>query len=181
MKVINTAIPEVKIIVPNIFKDKRGYFFESFNRDEFNKKTGIELNFVQENQSKSEFGVVRGLHYQLPPAEQGKLVRIIKGKVFDVAVDIRLNSPTFGKWVGEVLSEKNKKQMWIPSGFAHGFVTLSKTSEFLYKTTEKYYPEYERTIKFNDNFLNIDWGISPLKASLKDYNGVKFKNSELFN
>ena len=185
MKVINTAIPEVKIIVPNIFKDKRGYFFESFNRDEFNKKTGIELNFVQENQSKSEFGVVRGLHYQLEPKPQGKLVRCVSGTVFDVAVDIRQSSPTFGEWTSVVLDNLNKKMFWIPAGFAHGFLALEENSEVLYKASEFWSNDHDRSIKWNDTNININWPLNDIncsepRLSEKDAKAPPLKNAEVF-
>ena len=140
MKVTSLAIPDVLLIEPRVFEDARGFFFESFNLNEFKKATGLDVNFVQDNHSKSAKGILRGLHYQLPPYAQGKLVRVIQGEVFDVAVDIRPGSKTYGKWVGEVLSAENKKQLWIPEGLAHGFLTLSDTSEFLYKTTDFYHP-----------------------------------------
>ncbi len=140
-----------------MFGDDRGFFFESFNQEQFEKAAGKKINFVQDNHSKSVKGVLRGLHYQLTPKAQGKLVRVIQGEVFDVAVDIRRSSPTFGKWVGEILSADNKKQVWIPKGFAHGFVTLSDTAEFLYKTTDFYSPEHEESIVWNDATIAIKW------------------------
>src|SRR5664279_1088947 len=156
MKVIKTAIPEVLIIEPKVFGDSRGFFYESFNQKAFQQATGLDINFVQDNHSHSAKGVLRGLHYQIQQP-QGKLVRVVKGTVFDVAVDIRKSSPTFGLWVGAELSEENHRQMWIPAGFAHGFVVLTDSAEFLYKTTDYYAPEYERSIIWNDPDLAIDW------------------------
>ena len=155
MKVTDTSIPDVKIIEPMIFEDERGFFFESFNHKKFEKAIGRKVSFVQDNHSKSSKGVLRGLHYQLPPYEQGKLVRVIQGEVFDVAVDIRDTSPTFGKWVSEILSAENKRQIWIPEGFAHGFLTLSETAELVYKTTYFYSKIHEVKINFFDRDLNI--------------------------
>ncbi|WP_108649845.1 dTDP-4-dehydrorhamnose 3,5-epimerase [Dongshaea marina] len=157
MNIIKTAIPEVLVIEPPIFGDDRGFFFESFNQKQFEDVVGQSLEFVQDNHSKSSRGVLRGLHYQLAPHAQGKLVRCVAGEVFDVAVDIRQGSVTFGKWIGEHLSAENKKQMWIPAGFAHGFVTLSESAEFLYKTTDYYAPVSERCIAWDDPTLNISW------------------------
>jgi dTDP-4-dehydrorhamnose 3,5-epimerase len=169
MNVIKTAIPDVLIFEPKVFGDERGFFFESFNQKIFEEAVGRSVTFVQDNHSKSSKGVLRGLHYQLEPYAQGKLVRCIAGEVFDVAVDIRKNSPTFGQWVGINLSAYNKRHFWIPEGFAHGFLTLSETAEFLYKTTDYYAPEYERSIKWNDKNLTIEWPleITPL-LSAKD-------------
>ena len=164
MKVTDTKIPDVKIIEPTVFEDERGYFFESFNHKKFEEAIGREVSFVQDNHSKSVKGVLRGLHYQLPPHAQGKLVRVVQGEVFDVAVDIRKSSPTFGQWVAEVLSAGNKKQLWIPEGFAHGFLTLSDTAEFLYKTTDYYAKECERSIRWNDQTLRIEW--PPMKVPI---------------
>jgi dTDP-4-dehydrorhamnose 3,5-epimerase len=157
MKVTPTRIPDVLIIEPKVFGDERGFFFESFHQKAFNEAVGQEITFVQDNHSKSAKNVLRGLHFQLPPKAQGKLVRVIQGEVFDVAVDIRKASATYGQWVGELLNAENKKQLWIPSGFAHGFVTLSETAEFLYKTTDYYSPEHERCIAWNDPVLAIEW------------------------
>ena len=169
MKVTDTSIPDVKIIEPTIHEDERGFFFESFNQKQFKEAIGRNVTFVQDNHSKSQKGVLRGLHYQLPPCAQGKLVRVVQGEVYDVAVDIRESSPTFGQWIGEYLSAKNKKQLWIPEGFAHGFLTLSNNAEFLYKTTDYYSPKHERTIKWNDRSINIDWPFKDnLKLSIKD-------------
>jgi dTDP-4-dehydrorhamnose 3,5-epimerase len=168
MKVTPLAIPDVLLIEPQVFGDDRGFFFESFNQERFEKAVGKKINFVQDNHSKSVKRVLRGLHYQLPPKAQGKLVRVIQGEVFDVAVDIRKSSPTFGKWVGEILSADNKKQMWIPEGFAHGFVTLSDTAEFLYKTTDFYSPEHEECILWDDKTIAVQWLGSEFILSEKD-------------
>lgn len=157
MNIIKTAIPEVLIIEPKVFGDERGFFFESFNQRQFEEAFGYSVNFVQDNHSKSSKGVLRGLHYQKAPHAQGKLVRCVAGEVFDVAVDIRKGSATFGQWVGVHLSGENKRQLWIPEGFAHGFVTLSESAEFLYKTTDYYAPESERVIIWNDSDLGIEW------------------------
>lgn len=180
MKFIRTAIPEVIIIEPKVFGDDRGFFFESFNEREFAEAVGAPVRFVQDNHSRSTRGVLRGLHYQLPPYAQDKLVRVVSGEVFDVAVDIRKGSPTFGCWVGELLSETNKRQLWIPSGFAHAFLTLSSTSDFLYKTTDFYSPKAERCIRWDDPQLGITWPFegSPL-LSKKDISGVKFSEAQL--
>ncbi len=175
MKVTPLSIPDVLLIEPQVFEDARGFFFESFREDLFRKETSLNVSFVQDNHSKSAKGVLRGLHYQIPPYAQGKLVRVIQGEVFDVAVDMRESSPTFGKYVAQVLSAENKKQMWIPEGFAHGFVTLSEESEFLYKVTSYYSPKHERCIIWNDSTLNIDWGsTTQLKISQKDLAGINF-------
>ncbi|EMS1065160.1 dTDP-4-dehydrorhamnose 3,5-epimerase [Providencia stuartii] len=157
MKIIPTEIPDVLIIEPKIFEDERGFFFESFNQKQFDEAVGYPVNFVQDNHSKSVKGVLRGLHYQEEPYAQGKLVRCIVGEVFDVAVDIRKSSPTFGKWVGVNLSAENKRQLWIPEGFAHGFLVLSETTEFVYKTTNYYSPNHEGSILWNDQNLSIQW------------------------
>lgn len=181
MKVIATAIPDVKIIEPSAFGDERGWFFESFNQQKFEEAIGHRVNFVQDNHSLSRQGVLRGLHYQLPPHAQGKLVRVIKGEVFDVAVDIRKSSPTFGQWVGVKLSAENKRQCWIPAGFAHGFLTLSDEAEFLYKTDDYYSPSSERSIVWNDKMLSIAWPDSMmLQLSSKDSQAQSFDNAELF-
>ena len=156
MKAISTAIPEVFIIEPRVFGDARGFFFESFNQKVFDEATGTCHQFVQDNHSRSRRGVLRGLHYQLQQP-QGKLVRVTQGAVFDVAVDIRRNSPTFGRWVGVELSAENQRQLWVPPGFAHGFVVTSDTADFLYKTTDYYAPQFERSIAWNDPQLAIDW------------------------
>lgn len=180
MQVIRTAIPDVLIIEPKVFGDARGFFFESFNQKSFNEATGLDVNFVQDNHSKSVRGVLRGLHYQIQQP-QGKLVRVVQGEVFDVAVDIRKRSPTFGQWVGELLSGENKRQLWIPAGFAHGFVVLSETAEFLYKTTDYYAPQFERCIAWDDADLKIDWQFSGVPAlSAKDAVGARFARAEVF-
>ncbi len=181
MKVTPLNIPDVLLIEPRVFEDARGFFFESFREDVFRKETSLNVSFVQDNHSKSSQGVLRGLHYQLPPHAQGKLVRVIQGKVLDVAVDIRESSPTCGQYVAEILSSDNKKQLYIPEGFAHGFLTLSDTSEFLYKTTDFYHPESERCILWNDGTLNINWPNNlNIQVSAKDHLGQNFKSSELF-
>lgn len=175
MNIIKTAIPDVLIIEPKVFGDERGFFFESFNQKFFEDAVGHPVNFVQDNHSKSSKGVLRGLHYQLAPHAQGKLVRCVAGEVFDVAVDIRKSSPTFGQWVGVNLSAENKRQLWIPEGFAHGFVTLSEGAEFLYKTTSYYHPASEGCIIWNDPELNIKWQLnSDVSLSAKDANGKRF-------
>ncbi len=168
MKATPTRIPDVFVIEPLVFGDDRGFFFESFNERAFRDATHTNVTFVQDNHSKSTKGVLRGLHYQLPPKAQGKLVRVVQGEVFDVVVDIRNDSSTFGHWVAETLSAENKKQLWVPPGFAHGFLTLSDTAEFLYKTTDYWSPEHERVIKWNDATLNISWpfnGVLPVLAA----------------
>lgn len=180
MKVTPTDIPDVLIIEPKVFGDERGFFFESFNKKEFEGATGVVDDFVQDNHSKSSKGVLRGLHYQIKQP-QGKLVRVTSGEVFDVAVDLRKASATFGQWVGVKLSEENKRQFWVPAGFAHGFIVLSEAAEFLYKTTDYYAPEYERCIRWDDSDLRIDWqcNVEPL-VSEKDALGVSFKESDVF-
>ena len=181
MKVTPLSIPDVLVIEPRVFEDTRGFFFESFREDVFKKETSLNVSFVQDNHSKSSQGVLRGLHYQLPPHAQGKLVRVIQGEVLDVAVDIRESSPTCGQYVAEILSSDNKKQLYIPEGFAHGFLTLSDTSEFLYKTTDFYHPDSERCILWNDVALNIEWPKDlNIQVSPKDLLGKSFKSSELF-
>ncbi|QDX22991.1 dTDP-4-dehydrorhamnose 3,5-epimerase [Pandoraea pnomenusa] len=175
MQLIATAIPDVKVVEPKVFGDTRGYFFESFNQRNFDTALGETLTFVQDNQSRSARGVLRGLHYQVQQP-QGKLVRVLQGEIYDVAVDIREGSPTFGKWVAEVLSAENKKQLWIPAGFAHGFVVTSETAEVLYKTTDYWAPQFERCIRWDDPTLAIPWplaGITPL-VSDKDRQGMLF-------
>lgn len=157
MKITPTKIPGVLVIEPQIYGDERGFFFESFNQKRFNDAVGYDVKFVQDNHSKSAKSVLRGLHYQLPPKAQGKLVRVVQGEVFDVAVDIRKGSPTYGQWVGVTLSAENKQQLWIPAGLAHGFLTLSDTAEFLYKTTDYYAQDHERSIRWDDPTLNIKW------------------------
>ena len=180
MKVIDTNIPDVKIIEPKVFGDARGFFYESYNAGEFADATGVHETFVQDNHSRSGKNVLRGLHYQIKRA-QGKLVRVISGEVFDVAVDIRRSSNTFGQWVGVVLTDKNFHQLWVPAGFAHGFVVISEQAEFLYKTTDYYAPEYERCIAWNDPDLNIDWPHEgkPI-LSAKDQEGVPFESAEVY-
>ena len=179
MKVTRLQIPDVLLIEPRVFGDERGFFYESFNQAAFNKATGLNPDFVQDNHSKSAKNVLRGLHYQIPPKAQGKLVRVVAGEVFDVAVDIRRDSPTFGRWVGENLSESNKRQLWIPPGFAHGFLVLSESAEFLYKTTDYYAPECERSILWNDPDVGINWPLdgipllSAKDAQAKPLSGVE--------
>lgn len=182
MKATPTAIPDVMVIEPKVFGDARGFFYESFNQAAFNAATGTAFEFVQDNHSRSSKGVLRGLHYQLPPHAQGKLVRVVRGAVWDVAVDIRRNSPTFGKWVAETLTEENHKQFWIPPGFAHGFVVLSDTADFLYKTTNYYAPQSDRGIFWNDADLAIEWpdlGVDFL-LSEKDLKQAAFQQAEVF-
>ena len=176
MKVTPTAIADVLIIEPKVFGDARGFFYESFNQQAFDKATGAHHQFVQDNHSRSTKGVLRGLHYQIEQP-QGKLVRVARGAVFDVAVDIRKSSPTFGKWVGVELSEENHRQLWVPPGFAHGFLVLSGTADFLYKTTDYYAPEHERCIAWNDPAIGIQWplalhGIDQPILSVKDLQGI---------
>ncbi len=182
MDVKKLAIPEVILFTPRVFGDDRGFFFESFNTQVFEQATGLQADFVQDNHSKSQRGVLRGLHYQLPPHAQGKLVRVVQGEVFDVAVDIRQSSPHFGQWVGEVLSAENKYQLWIPPGFAHGFITLSETAEFLYKTTDFYAPQAERSIIWNDPRIAIQWHFNgtPL-LSAKDQQSVPLTQATVFD
>ncbi|CCI06635.1 dTDP-4-dehydrorhamnose 3,5-epimerase [Microcystis aeruginosa] len=180
MKVIPTEIPDVLIIEPQVYGDDRGFFLESFNQKDFREKTGVNTTFVQDNHSMSLKNVLRGLHYQIPNP-QGKLVRVVNGSVFDVAVDARQSSPTFGQWVGCVLSAENKRIFWVPEGFAHGFLVLSDRAEFLYKTTNYYYPKYEKTISWNDADLGIDWPLeTPPILSPKDQAGQPFKSVEVF-
>ncbi|MFA6930948.1 MAG: dTDP-4-dehydrorhamnose 3,5-epimerase [Lentisphaeria bacterium] len=181
MQATRLSIPDVVLFTPKVFGDERGFFFESFNERIFRELTGLSVNFVQDNHSKSQKGVLRGLHYQLPPKAQGKLVRVVQGEVFDVAVDIRKNSPTFGKWVGQLLSAENKHQMWIPEGFAHGFVTMSDTAEFLYKTTDYYAPEYERCIAWDEEKIGIRWPfLEKPVLSGKDQLGLALNAAEVF-
>jgi dTDP-4-dehydrorhamnose 3,5-epimerase len=180
MKVTATAIPEVLLIEPTVFGDARGFFFESFNQQQWRKATGLDRVFVQDNHSRSGQGVLRGIHYQICQA-QGKLVRVVLGEVFDVAVDLRRASTTFGKWVGAVLSAENKRQLWIPEGFGHGFVVLSEHAEFLYRTTDYWAPEHERCIVWNDPDLGISWPIaSPPILSAKDAAGFAFRDAEVY-
>lgn len=185
MDVQSLSIPDVKIIAPQVFGDARGYFFESYNAQKLAKAANITEEFVQDNQSRSAKGVLRGLHYQVHPKAQGKLVRVLEGEIFDVAVDLREGSPTFGQWVGEVISAENKKQIWVPAGFAHGFLTLSETAEILYKTTDFWSPEHERAIKWDDATLAIEWPLHRLdgaapQLSAKDADAASFKKAEYF-
>ena len=180
MNVIKTTIPDVIILEPNVFGDDRGFFYESFNQSNFEAGIGRKVTLVQDNHSKSIKNVLRGLHYQIDQP-QGKLVRVVSGEVFDVAVDIRKSSPTFGRWVGEILSAKNKRQLWVPEGFAHGFLTLSETAEFLYKTTNYYSPQFERCIAWDDKSLKIDWPIQgEPNLSKKDSQGSSLELAEVF-
>ena len=180
MKVIDTAIPDVKIIEPKVFGDDRGFFFESFNQKRFEEAIGSKVDFVQDNHSRSVKGVLRGLHYQIQHP-QGKLVRVTVGEVFDVAVDLRQSSPTFGQWVGVTLSAENKRQLWVPEGFAHGFVVTSDVAEFLYKTTDYWYPEFERSLLWNDETVGIEWPLNsaPMLAA-KDAAGRAWPDSDYF-
>jgi dTDP-4-dehydrorhamnose 3,5-epimerase len=180
MKVIKTEIPDVLVIEPDVFGDDRGFFFESYNQRKFEEALGSSVAFVQDNHSLSLQGVLRGMHYQIKQP-QGKLVRVVSGVVFDVAVDIRRSSATYGKWVGVELSAENKRQLWVPCGFAHGFLVTSERAEFLYKTTDYYAPEFERCIRWNDKQLAIDWPVEgePV-VSDKDANGDSFLNADVF-
>ena len=181
MKAVATAIPEVLIIEPKVFGDSRGFFFESFNQAAFDEAVGSHVDFVQDNHSRSAKGVLRGLHYQIQKP-QGKLVRVTRGSVYDVAVDIRRSSPTFGQWVGVELTEDNHRQLWVPPGFAHGFVVTSESADFLYKTTEFYAPAHERAILWNDADLGITWpeiGMAPMLSG-KDAVASPFKTAETF-
>lgn len=180
MKVTPLAIPDVILLEPRIHGDQRGFFFESFNQRQFDQAVGQQVSFVQDNHSRSVKNVLRGLHYQIKQP-QGKLVRVILGEVFDVAVDIRKSSPYFGQWVGEILSAENKHQMWVPEGFAHGFVVLSETAEFLYKTTDYWVPEFERSILWNDPAIGIHWPIEGEPTlSVKDNQAKPFSQAECF-
>ncbi|MFS2154779.1 dTDP-4-dehydrorhamnose 3,5-epimerase [Rhizobium sp. Rhizsp42] len=180
MKVSSLAIPDVLLIEPTVYGDERGFFFESFNQARFNEAAGAEVSFVQDNHSKSAKGVLRGLHYQISQA-QGKLVRAVEGEVFDVSVDLRRSSPTFGQWVGEILSADNRRQLYIPPGFAHGFVVLSETAQFLYKTTDFYSPQHERAIIWNDPTVNVSWPIETTPTlSSKDAQAPFMKDADLF-
>ena len=181
MKISPTAIADVLLIEPAVFGDERGFFFESFNQRAFRTASGLSGDFVQDNHSKSARNVLRGLHYQIRQP-QGKLVRVVAGEVFDVAVDIRRKSPTFGRWEGCVLSGENKRQLWVPPGFAHGFLVLSESAEFLYKTTDYWAPEYERCILWNDATLAIDWPLAAgaPRLSAKDAVGSAFAGAEVF-
>ena len=180
MKATPLAIPDVILLEPRVFGDERGFFFESFNQAKFEAAIGRQVAFVQDNHSRSARNVLRGLHYQIRQP-QGKLVRVVQGEVFDVAVDIRKSSPTFGQWVGEILSADNKRQMWVPEGFAHGFVVLSETAEFLYKTTDYYAPEHERCIAWNDPAIGIQWPLGGAPTlSAKDRQGKSLAEAEHF-
>ena len=181
MNIIPTTIPDVLIIEPKVFGDARGFFFESFNQAAFAEATGFNASFVQDNHSRSSKGVLRGLHYQIQQP-QGKLVRVVRGAVFDVAVDIRQSSPTFGQWEGVELSEDNHRQLWIPPGFAHGFLVLSDSAEFLYKTTDYYAPQFERCIAWNDPSIDIQWPLDDApQLSAKDQAGLTLSQAELFS
>ena len=182
MQATPLAIPDVLLIEPKVFGDARGFFYESFNQRAFNEATGTDFQFVQDNHSRSSRGVLRGLHYQIE-RPQGKLVRVVQGAVFDVAVDIRKRSSTFGKWVGMELSADNHRQLWVPPGFAHGFLVLSETAEFLYKTTDYYAPEHERCIVWNDVSIGIEWPLLPNQPVLseKDSLGKEFSKINIFN
>lgn len=180
MNVVKTQIPDVLILEPQLFGDERGFFLESFNQKKFNAALGRDVNFVQDNHSRSAKGVLRGLHYQISQA-QGKLVRVSAGRVFDVAVDLRRSSLTFGQWVGAELSAENQRQLWVPEGFAHGFVVLSESADFLYKTTDYYAPQSERCILWNDESIGVQWPIDfEPQLSAKDMLGKSLKNAEVF-
>lgn len=180
MKIYPETLADVLMIEPKVFGDARGFFFESFNRRVFREATGMDLDFVQDNHSRSSRGVLRGLHYQVRHA-QGKLVQVVRGRIFDVAVDIRRSSPTCKRWAGTELSEDDHRQLWIPPGFAHGFLVLSDTADVLYKTTDYWYPEHERCIHWDDPDLGITWPITgPLTISAKDAQGVRFAEAEVF-
>jgi dTDP-4-dehydrorhamnose 3,5-epimerase len=182
MEARGTAIPDVVVLEPRVFGDARGYFYESFNRRRVEAALGRPVEFVQDNHSMSRRGVLRGLHYQLPHP-QAKLVRVVRGEVFDVAVDLRRRSPTFGRWAGELLSAENRRQLFLPEGFAHGFLVLSEEAEFLYKTTDYWYPEHERCIRFDDPALGIAWPVlgGPPQVSAKDAAGLAFRDAPLFD
>lgn len=180
MQAIPTAIPDVLIIEPKVYGDARGFFFESYNEHAFAQATGLKVNFVQDNHSRSAKGVLRGLHYQLKQP-QGKLVRVVRGSVYDVAVDLRKSSPTFGRWVGAELSEDNQRQMWVPAGFAHGFLVTSESADFLYKTTDYYAPEQERCIAWNDPAIGIQWPLAEAPVlSGKDQQGKLLAQAEVY-
>ncbi|NES94919.1 MAG: dTDP-4-dehydrorhamnose 3,5-epimerase [Desertifilum sp. SIO1I2] len=181
MKVISTEIPDVLIVEPQVFGDSRGFFYESYNQRVFADKTGLEVNFVQDNHSRSAQGVLRGLHYQTQQP-QGKLVRVISGEIFDVAVDLRKDSPYFGQWVSCILSAENRRQFWVPEGFAHGFLVISQSAEVLYKTTDYYAPQHERSILWDDPDLAIAWPLSGEVPTLsaKDKAGQRLKDAEIF-
>jgi len=183
MNVIQTAIPDLLILEPKVFGDARGFFMESFNAKAFQAATGLDVNFVQDNHSRSAKGVLRGLHYQIEQA-QGKLVRVVRGSVFDVTVDLRKSSPTFGRWVGLELSEENNRQLWIPPGFAHGFLVTSDSADFLYKTTDYYAPQFERSLAWNDPTVGVEWPLHLLDGapllSAKDVAGKVLAECETF-
>jgi dTDP-4-dehydrorhamnose 3,5-epimerase len=181
MQAIRQSIPDVVLIEPKVFGDSRGFFYESFNQQAFQAATGVQCDFVQDNHSRSSQGVLRGLHYQLPPRAQGKLVRVVRGAVFDVAVDIRKGSPTFGQWVGALLTEDNHRQLWVPPGLAHGFLVLSESADFLYKTTDYYSPEHERCIRWDDPQLAIAWPSveAAIQLSAKDQVGRWLAEADL--
>ncbi len=181
MEAVKTSLQDVLILEPKVFGDTRGFFFESFNARRFAELTGVTTPFVQDNHSRSQKGVLRGLHYQIRQP-QGKLVRVVAGDVYDVAVDLRRSSPDFGKWTGITLSAENKRIVWIPAGFAHGFVVLSDSAEFLYKTTDYWAPQHERCIRWNDSSLAIDWPVGgDVLVSAKDAQGVAFADAEVFD
>ncbi|QCQ21121.1 dTDP-4-dehydrorhamnose 3,5-epimerase [Desulfoglaeba alkanexedens] len=180
MKIVSTPIPDVLIVEPRVFSDQRGFFFESYNEKEWRRLTGLNTHFVQDNHSRSVKGVLRGLHYQIR-RPQGKLVRVVVGEVFDVAVDLRKQSPTFGRWTGTVLSEENRRQLWIPEGFAHGFLVLSEVAEFLYKATDYYAPQWERCVRWDDPDLGIAWPLSgPPVLSEKDRKAPALRDADAF-
>lgn len=182
MKAIPTALADVLVVEPAVFGDARGAFFESWNRRAFSDLVGRDVDFVQDNHSISARGVLRGLHYQLDPRAQGKLVRVVAGEVYDVAVDLRRSSPTFGRWVGERLSASNRRMMWIPEGFAHGFLVLSETAEFLYKTSDYYAPGHERTLLWNDPAIGVKWPLEGAPAlKPKDAAGTPLAAAETFD
>ncbi|TDR76738.1 dTDP-4-dehydrorhamnose 3,5-epimerase [Paludibacterium purpuratum] len=176
MKIVETSLDDVKLILPTVFEDSRGFFYESFNKKTFGSMIKEDVTFVQDNHSKSRQGVLRGLHFQSPPHEQGKLVRVLAGEIYDVVVDIRANSPAFGRWHAELLSASNRKQLWIPTGYAHGFLTLSDTAEVSYKTTDYWHKASEVTIRWNDPTLAIPWPALqvPIITSTKDAVGIEF-------
>tara|TARA_Y100000992_G_scaffold302502_1_gene276942 strand:+ start:23 stop:574 length:552 start_codon:yes stop_codon:yes gene_type:complete len=180
-KVKKTSFDEVLLLEPEVYSDDRGYFFESFNQKDFNHSVGLEINFVQDNHSKSKKNVLRGLHYQVKKP-QGKLIRVLRGKIFDVVVDMRLSSPNYGKWFGVIISSENRLQLWVPEGFAHGFLTLSDAAELAYKTSDYWHPKYERSLLWNDDEIGIEWPISdePLLTE-KDSNGSTLKEAEPYD
>ena len=177
MKITRLDIPDIYLLDPKVFEDNRGFFYESFNLKTFHAATGTSVDFVQDNHSRSAKSVIRGLHYQLAPKGQGKIVRVVKGSIFDVAVDIRAESPTSGKWVGVTLSAENKKQIWIPEGFAHGFMSLEDDTEVIYKTTEYYSPEHECSIRWNDSYVAVDWPDGDYCISEKDKDASHFSDA----